>query len=202
MSKKAIAHLRTADPKLGAVIDRVGPYRPGYRTEGTHFDAVVRSIVYQQLSGAAAATIHGRVMAMYGAAPPTPAQLLKTPVERLRAAGLSGRKVEYMHALAKQVTTRVLPIETLHELGDTEVIDALTQVKGIGRWTAQMFLLFRLKRPDVLAELDLGLQKGLQKVHGLRSMPTPKRLAKIGERWAPWRSVASWYLWRSLELDD
>lgn len=202
MSKKALAHLRAADPKLGAVIDRVGRYRPGYRTQGTHFDAVVRSIVYQQLSGAAAATIHGRVMAMYGDASPTPAQLLKTPVERLRAAGLSGRKVEYVHALAQQVTTRALPIETLHELDDDAVIEALTQVKGIGRWTAQMFLLFRLKRPDVLAELDLGLQKGLQKVHGLRSMPTPKRLARIGERWAPWRSVASWYLWRSLELDD
>ncbi len=202
MSKKALAHLRAADPKLGAVIDRVGPYRPGYRTQGTHFDAVVRSIVYQQLSGKAAATIYGRVTAMYGDQPPTPAQLLRTPHDRLRAAGLSGRKAEYVVALARQVTTRALPIETLHELGDTDVIDALTQVKGIGRWTAQMFLLFRLKRPDVLAELDLGLQKGLQKVHGLRSMPTPQRLAKIGERWAPWRSVASWYLWRSLELDN
>ncbi|MBI1808981.1 MAG: DNA-3-methyladenine glycosylase 2 family protein [Gemmatimonadetes bacterium] len=202
MSKKALAHLRTADPKLGAYIDRVGPYRPNYRTAGTHFDAVVRSIVYQQLSGAAASTIHGRVMALYGDASPTAAQLLRTPVEKLRAAGLSGRKVEYLHALAKQVKTRALPIESLHELDDDAVIDTLTQVRGVGRWTAQMVLMFRLKRPDVLAELDLGLQKGLQKVHGLRSLPSAKRLAKVGERWAPWRSVASWYLWRSLELDD
>jgi DNA-3-methyladenine glycosylase II len=202
MSKRALEQLRAADPKLGAVIDRVGPYRPGYRTAGTHFDAVVRSIVYQQLSGAAASTIYGRVTAMFGDQPPTPAQLLRTPVDKLRAAGLSGRKVEYVHALAQQVKSRALPIESLHELDDEAVIAALTQVKGVGRWTAQMFLLFRLKRPDVLAELDLGLQKGLQKVHGLRSLPTPKRLAAIGTRWAPWRSVASWYLWRSLELDD
>ena len=202
MSTRALKHLRAADPKLGAVIDRVGRYRPGYSTEGTHFDAVERSIVYQQLSGAAAGTIHGRVMAMYGGASPTPAQLLRTPVEKLRAAGLSGRKVEYVHALARQVADGVLPIETLHELDDDAVIAALTQVKGIGRWTAQMFMLFRLKRPDVLAELDLGLQKGLQKVHGFRTLPTPKRLAQVGERWAPYRSVASWYLWRSLELDD
>jgi 3-methyladenine DNA glycosylase/8-oxoguanine DNA glycosylase len=202
MSTKAIEHLRAADPKLGVVIGRVGPYRPGYRTAGTHFDAVVRSIVYQQLSGAAAATIYGRVTAMFGGQAPTPAQLLRTPVERLRAAGLSGRKVEYVHALSRQVTSRALPIESLHERDDEAVIEALTQVKGIGRWTAQMFLLFRLKRPDVLAELDLGLQKGLQKVHGLRTLPTPQRLAKMGARWAPWRSVASWYLWRSLELDD
>jgi len=202
MSKSALPHLRAVDPKLGATIDRVGPYRPRYSSEGTHFDAVVRSIVYQQLSGAAAGTIHGRVMALYGGRSPMPHELERTPVETLRAAGLSGRKVEYVHALARQVTTKTLPIETLHELDDDGVIETLTAVKGIGRWTAQMFLMFRLKRPDVLAELDLGLQKGLQKVHGLRSLPSPKRLAKIGERWAPYRSVASWYLWRSLELDD
>ncbi len=202
MSKRALEHLRAVDPKLGAIIDRVGPYRPGRREQGTHFDAVVRSIVYQQLSGQAAGTIYDRVTAIYRDQPPTPAQLLRTPPERLRAAGLSGRKVEYVQALAAQVKAGTLPIESLHELDDAAVIDALTQVKGIGRWTAQMFLMFRLKRPDVLAELDLGLQKGLQKVHGLRTRPSPERLLKLGARWSPWRSVAAWYLWRSLELDD
>jgi 3-methyladenine DNA glycosylase/8-oxoguanine DNA glycosylase len=188
------------DPRLGDVIRRVGPFRLVRPTTGTHFDAVCRSIVYQQLSGKAAATIHGRVLELYGGRPPLPEELAATPDERLRAVGLSRQKLSYLKDLAARVAAGDLPIESLHELPDADVIEALVRVKGVGRWTAQMFLMFRLGRPDVLPELDLGIQNAMQRVYGLRKRPLPERVLKIGAPWAPYRTVASWYLWRSLEL--
>jgi len=199
MSRRALQHLRDADPALGAIIDRVGPFGLTPRTDGTHFDHVVRSIVGQQLSGKAATTIYQRVCDLYGARP-TPAQLLKTPDATLRAAGLSGRKVEYVKELAARTHSRALPILRIHEMSDDEVMETLTSVRGIGRWTAQMVLMFRLGRPDILPELDLGVQKAVQKLHRMRKLPTPERLQKIGAKWAPYRTIAAWYLWRSLEL--
>lgn len=195
----ALRHLRNADPKLGAWIDHVGACGWRRSTEGKHFDHIARAIVYQQLSGAAAGTIHGRMLALYGGRNPTPAELMRTPDPKLRAVGLSGRKSEYLKDLARRAHDGSLPVETLHELDDASVIETLTAVRGIGEWTAQMFLMFRLARPDVLPVLDLGVQKAVQLIYGTRSLPSPKRVAKIGAKWAPYRTVAAWYLWRRVD---
>ena len=199
---RAIEHLTAADPKLAAVIRRVGAFRLKPSAEGTHFDAVCRSIIYQQLSGKAAATIHNRVLDLYGGRNPLPHELATTADEHLRAAGLSRQKLSYLKDLATRVVEKDVPIDSLHELPDEAIIDALVKVKGVGRWTAQMFLMFRLGRPDVLPDLDLGIQKAIQRAYGLRKRPLPARVIKIGAPWAPYRTVASWYLWRSLELSD
>jgi 3-methyladenine DNA glycosylase/8-oxoguanine DNA glycosylase len=125
-----------------------------------------------------------------------------TPDERLRGVGLSRQKLSYLKDLASRVASSELPIESLHELPDRDVIETLVRVKGVGRWTAQMFLMFRLGRPDVLPDLDLGIQNAVQRAYRLRKRPTPERVLKLGAAWAPYRTVASWYLWRSLELAD
>ncbi|HEX6050850.1 MAG TPA: DNA-3-methyladenine glycosylase [Gemmatimonadaceae bacterium] len=182
------------------MIERVGPCRLQRNNNGTHFDAVCRSIVYQQLSGKAAATIHARMLALFGGRSPTPAELAAVSDASLRSVGLSRQKLTYLKDLAVRVSSGDVPIETLHELPDDAVIDALIRVKGVGRWTAQMFLMFRLGRPDVLPELDLGIQNAIHRAYRLRKRPTPDRVTKIGAPWAPYRTVASWYLWRSLDL--
>jgi DNA-3-methyladenine glycosylase II len=197
--RKAVAHLKKADPVLGQVIEKVGSYKGWPPSTGTHFDAVCRSIVFQQLSGKAAGTIHGRFQGLYGGRTPNPAELASTSDEHLRSIGLSRQKSAYLKDLGSRVALGELPIETLHELSDEEIISALTQVKGIGRWTAQMFLMFRLGRPDVLPDLDLGVQKGIQRAYRLRKLPTPERVKKIGAKWAPYRTVGSWYMWRLLD---
>ena len=199
VGRKAIAHLRKVDPTLGEVIDRIGSYKGWPSGNGTHFDAVARSIVFQQLSGKAAGTIHGRFQGLYGGRTPQPEELATTSDEQLRSIGLSRQKSAYLKDLGARVASGQLPIETLHELTDEEIITALTQVKGVGRWTAQMFLMFRLGRLDVLPDLDLGIQKGMQKAYRLRKLPTPERVKKIGAKWAPYRSIGSWYMWRLLD---
>jgi DNA-3-methyladenine glycosylase II len=197
--RKAINHLKKTDPKLAAVIEHVGPCRFTLRTEGTHFDAVARAIVYQQLSGKAAATIHGRFTALLSGNTPVAAQLLALSDDALRGAGISRQKAGYLRDLAARVHGGGVPIDTLHELSDEEIVKTLTSIKGVGQWTAQMFLMFRLGRPDILPELDLGIQKGIQQAYGLRKLPTPERVRQIGAKWAPYRTVASWYLWRFLD---
>ena len=198
--RKALEHLRRVDPKFGAVIDAVGACRYAARDEGTHFGALVRSIVYQQLSGKAAGTIHARLLALYGDRDPTAAELLATPEAILRGVGLSRQKLSYLLDLSARVERGALPLENVHELEDEALTTALVEVKGIGRWTAQMFLMFRLGRTDVLPDLDLGIQKGLQRAYGLRRMPGPKDVLRHGEKWAPYRTIASWYQWRLLEV--
>ena len=198
----AVRHLRRADPTLARVIRRVGPCLLAPRREGSHFDAVLRAIVYQQLSGKAAGTILGRVHALYGGRAPTPAELLATPEEALRGAGLPRQKQSYARDLATRVLAGAVPAEALDALDDDAIIAALTSVKGVGRWTAQMFLMFRLGRLDVLPDLDLGVQKGIQLAYGLAALPRPKEVVAIGAPWAPYRSVAAWYLWRSLDNGD
>lgn len=198
--RKAINHLRSVDPVMADVITRVGRCTLEPRTEWTHFDALVRSIVFQQLSGKAAATIHGRVLTLIGDGAEAPKRIIATPHEALRSAGLSTAKANYVRNLAEHVLDGSLPVESLHELTDDEVIAALTQVKGIGRWSAQMFLMFRLGRPDVLPELDLGVQKGIQKAYRLRKLPTPAQVLRRGAKWAPYRTIGSWYMWRVLEI--
>ena len=201
MHTPSIRHLKRVDPVLAGVIDRVGPCRLEPRREGTHFDALVRSIVYQQLSGKAAGTILGRVHALYGNRSPTPAELLATPDETLRAAGLSRQKLSYLRDLATRVESGEVPLaaDQIDHLGDEEIIERLVRVKGIGRWTVHMFLIFRLGRPDVLPELDLGIQNAIRRAYRLRKQPGPKDVLRIGKQWTPHASVASWYLWRSLE---
>jgi 3-methyladenine DNA glycosylase/8-oxoguanine DNA glycosylase len=202
MHTDALAHLRAADPRLAAVIDRVGDCAFEARAEGTHFGAVARAIVYQQLSGKAAGTIHRRFEELYGGRAPTAEELLATPEERLRGVGLSRQKTSYLKDLAARVAAGEVPIESLDAMADDEVVETLVRVKGVGRWTAQMFLMFRLGRPDVLPDLDLGVQKGLQLAHGLKTLPKPRDVTRLGEAWAPYRSIASWYLWRLLDNGD
>ncbi|MDQ3673339.1 MAG: DNA-3-methyladenine glycosylase [Gemmatimonadota bacterium] len=197
--RKAVAHLKEVDPVMARLIDTIGTCNLSLRDQGSHFDAIARSIVFQQLSGKAASTIHGRFEGLYGGRSPLPSELTVTSDERLRGAGLSRGKSAYLKDLAARVVSGELPVETLHELSDDDVIAALTRVKGIGRWTAQMFLMFRLGRPDVLPDLDLGIQKGIQKAYRLRKLPSPERVRKIGAGWAPHRTIASWYLWRLLD---
>lgn len=201
MHEPSIKHLKRVDPVLATVIERVGPCRLEQRSDGTHFDALVRSIVYQQLSGKAASTILGRVRALYGDRGPTPKEILETPDETLRTAGLSRQKLSYLKDLAGKVESGIVPLgaDTIDHLSDDEIIQRLVQVKGIGRWTVQMFLMFRLGRPDVLPELDLGIQNAIRRAYRLRKQPGPKDVKRIGKNWTPHASVASWYLWRSLE---
>ena len=198
----AIAHLKRVDPVLGGIIERVGPCRMETRSSGTHYDALVRSIVFQQLSGKAAGTIHRRFCELYPGKRPRAERVLETDEAALRGAGLSRQKIGYLRDLSARVANKSLPLSHLGRLGDDEIIEHLVQVKGIGRWTVQMFLMFRLGRPDVLPELDLGVQNAIQKAYGLKKRPAPKDVLRIGEKWRPHASVASWYLWRSLENGD
>ena len=187
---------------LGTIIERVGACRLEPRREGTHYEALVRSIVFQQLSGKAARTIHDRFRALYPRNRPRPELVRETDDASLRGAGLSRQKIGYLRDLSARVTDGSLPLAHLGRLPDDAIIEHLVQVKGIGRWTVQMFLMFRLGRPDVLPELDLGVQNAIQRAYKLRKRPTPKDVLRIGEPWRPYASVASWYLWRSLENGD
>ncbi|HEV8217429.1 MAG TPA: DNA-3-methyladenine glycosylase [Gemmatimonadaceae bacterium] len=200
--RAAVRHLKRVDPVLARVIETVGPCRLESRREGTHFQALVRSIVFQQLSGKAAATILSRFNSLYPANTPSPEAVLATSDEQLRAVGLSRQKIGYMRDLASKVTQGTLPLDAVDSMDDDDLIAHLVQVKGIGRWTAQMFLMFRLDRRDVLPELDLGIQNAIKRAYRKRKRPTPKDVRRIGAKWSPHSSVASWYLWRSLENGD
>ena len=200
MSRAAVRHLKRVDPTLRGLIERVGPCRLTLRTEGVHFDHLARAIVYQQLAGKAAAAIHGRLLGLYGDRPPTPAELLGTPAARLRRAGLSRQKLAYLKDLARHVHTGALPLGDLSHVPDEAIIEAVTQVNGIGVWTAQMFLMFRLGRPDVLPVLDFGIRNAVRLAYGLRKMPKAAQLERIAAPWRPYRTVACWYLWRSLDV--
>ncbi len=201
MLRKAVNHLRRVDPVMAGVIQAVGPCRFKTRAELTHFEAVARSIIYQQLSGKAAATIYGRFEALFEGERPQPAALVALGDASLRGAGISRQKMGYLRDLAERAHAGAIPIDTLHELGDDEIIGHLTSVKGVGVWTAQMFLMFKLGRADVLPDLDLGIRKGIQQAYRLRKLPDPKRVQAIGAKWAPYRTIASWYLWRSIDGD-
>lgn len=194
----AIAALSQADPTLGTLIARVGPCLLVPREDEPAFESLAKAIVYQQLSTKAADTIYGRFSALFPEGRPHPERLLAMDELQLRQAGISRQKQGYLRDLASRVPG--LPLDALEGLDDEAIIRELTAVKGIGRWTVQMLLLFRMGRPDVLPELDLGIQKGIMQVYGLAAMPKPKEVLAIGERWRPHRSIASWYLWRSLEL--
>jgi DNA-3-methyladenine glycosylase II len=193
----ALSHLSSADARLADVIRSVGRY--AIKTGGEPFQSLVEAIMYQQLAGSAADAIHSRFMELYGGRFPAPARLLSTPEERLRSAGLSGRKVKYIMDLAGRVDRGQLDLEGLAAMEDEQVVERLTEVKGIGRWTAEMFLMFCLGRPDVLPVGDLGLRRAMQKTYMLRVLPLPEKMEKIALPWRPYRSVATWYMWKSLE---
>lgn len=199
MHRKALAHLRRADPVLKKVIEQVGPCRLRPLIEGSHFEFIARAIIYQQLSTKAAATIHGRVQALCGGTL-TAEPLIGLSDDALRGAGLSRQKLGYLRDLAARAADGSLDTVHLPDLPDEEVTRQLIQVKGVGVWTAQMFLMFRLGRPDVLPVLDLGIRKGVQQAYRLRKMPDAKRVEKIAAPWTPYRTVGSWYMWRVLEL--
>ncbi len=201
MLRKAVNHLKRVDPIMAEVMATVGPCRFQTAPHLTHFEAVARSIIHQQLSGKAAATIHGRFVSLFGDERPHARALTALPDEALRSAGISRQKLGYLRDLASRAAGGSLPIDTLHEFDDDAVIGHLTSIKGVGRWTAQMFLMFRLGRPDVLPELDLGIRKGIQQAYRLRKLPDARRVHTIGAKWAPYRTIASWYLWRLLDGD-
>jgi len=197
---KAIRHLRKVDPALAKVIKRVGPYTGKQRPMPNLFHALCQAISYQQLSGKAAETIFGRFMKLAG--DPLEASLVaKLSDEQIRACGLSRPKLAAIRDLAAKTLAGELPHhDELHAMPDEEIIERLTAVRGIGRWTAEMILMFRLGRPDVLPVNDLGIQKGFKLAFSKRKLPSPEMLAREGKKWAPYRSYASWYLWRVLEL--
>lgn len=191
--------LMRRDPVLGAVIKRVGPCGMAGRQQPHHLSALVRAIVGQQLSTKAAATIFGRLEALLPGSAVTSAEAISRLDDgALRAAGLSGQKVGYLRDLSARIIDGRLVLDTIEALDDEAVIERLMSVKGFGRWTAEMFLMFRLHRPDVLPVGDLGIRKAVQQVYRLRTRPKPERLLKIGEAWRPYRSVACWYLWQTL----
>lgn len=205
MSAKARKALAASDPTMAALIDRVGKIDIATRLErrseerpNDAYGALLRAIVGQQLSTKAARTIYLRVIDLFGGSTPSPEQLLEACEEDLRAAGLSGRKTEYVRDLASHVLSGELELDRLGELGDEEVIAEIVAVRGLGQWTAEMFLLFHLERPDVLSGGDLGIRKAIQVEYGLEKMPPPTQVLEIGEPWRPHRSLASLYLWESL----
>lgn len=187
------------DPILAALIRKHGPCGLAAAQRADHFSALVRAIVGQQLSTKAAATIHRRVLALVDDGPATPDSIATLTDTQLRSAGLSRQKTAYLRDLCARVGDRTVRLDALERMTDDDVIVELTKVKGVGRWTAEMFLMFRLHRPDVLPVDDLGIVNAVKNVYRLRKKPTADRIMRIGEAWRPYRSVASWYLWRSLD---
>lgn len=200
--KHAMRTLKRVDSELAEVIRRSGPFTHRLEKMERPFEVLLRAIVYQQLSGKAAATILGRVMEHYPKRRDfTPVNVLATPDAKLRAAGLSNAKVAAVKDLAAKTLDGTVPtLARLVKMSDEEIISRLVQVRGIGVWSVEMLLMFRLGRPDVLPVSDLGVRKGFMLTYGLAEMPAPKELLAYGERWRPYRSVAAWYMWRAVDL--
>ena len=195
--RKAILHLKKSDPILRAIIERVGPYKIEYGEPTFH--SLAESILYQQLNGKAAVVIFNRFIEQTGD-PVTPEGILKLSDAQMRAVGLSKQKTAYLRDLAQKTKDGLLNFERLGDMSNEEVIEHLTQVKGIGVWTAHMFLMFTLRRPDILPTGDYGIQAAMKKHYRKRKWPKPKDMEKIAKSWAPYRSVACWYLWRSMDI--
>jgi DNA-3-methyladenine glycosylase II len=202
--RAAVRHLKRVDPVMRRIIERVGPCLLHERVQTNRLRALVAAIIAQQISWHAARTVEARFCAIYGCDSanrhskfPRPEQILATPVRRLRSAGLSRQKVRYIRDIAARASNGQLPFARLGRMRDDAIMERLTTVKGIGRWTAEIFMLISLGRPDVLPVDDLGLQHAIRVAYGLRRMPSEKKMTELAERWRPYRSVASWYLWRS-----
>ncbi|MDX6695282.1 MAG: DNA-3-methyladenine glycosylase [Blastocatellia bacterium] len=198
---EAVQYLSAVDPPLGRLIERAGPFKLEVRQIHNPFEALARNIIYQQLHGNAAGAIHSRVLALFGKQKLDPQDVLDASEESLRGAGLSGAKLAALKDLAAKTLDGTVPtLARLRRMEDEEIIEHLTQVRGIGRWTVEMLLIFRLGRPDVLPVGDFAVRKGFSLLHGAKELPKPKELVHYGERWRPFRSVASWYMWRVHEL--
>lgn len=197
----AVRYLKRADPVLATLITRIGPCRLRLRSQRHPFEALLRAIVYQQLSGKAASTIYGRFATLFPASEGiTPARLNAFPEHVLRGVGLSRNKMLAVKDLALKTLEGVVPGPGgLDELADEEIVTRLTAVRGIGRWTVEMLLIFTLGRPDVLPLDDLGVRKGFRTAYGMKKLPAVSTLRRSGKRWSPYRSVASWYLWRAAD---
>ena len=200
---RVIVDLRAADPVLGRLIAEVGLFRPDWTLSASPYEGLFRSIVYQQLSGKAAATILRRVLALFGnGSIPAPERVLAMSDDALRGAGLSRNKTAAIRDLAARTQDGTIPDRAqARRMPDEVLIEHLTAVRGVGRWTAEMLLMFGLGRPDVLPTSDLGIRKGYQRVYGMRGLPAEVTIQRQGRRWTPYRTVASWYLWRAVELD-
>jgi DNA-3-methyladenine glycosylase II len=195
--RAAINHLKKCDPVLRAIIERIGPFRMEYGVP--EFHSLAEAILYQQLNGKAAITIFNRFTALAGD-PLTAAGIVKLTDEQMRSVGLSRQKSSYLRDMAERATSGQLDFTRLHEMSDQEVITHLTQVKGVGVWTAQMFLMFTLKRPNILPTGDFGIQMAMKKHYNKRKLLKPLHMEKIAKVWEPYRSVACWYLWRSMDV--
>ena len=196
----ADAAVAAADPVMARLVERFGPVAiPVRRHPGGHFGALARSILYQQLAGKAASAIHGRFVALFDDETPTPEAVVAMPDAVLRSAGLSGSKAASIRDLAERVVDGRLRLDDLPRRPDEQVIARLVTVRGIGRWTAEMFLIFTLGRLDVWPVDDYGVRTGFARAHGMPGLPTPKEMVALGEVYRPWRSVAAWYCWRAVE---
>jgi DNA-3-methyladenine glycosylase II len=195
--RSAVRHLKKSDPILAAIIERIGPCRMEFAPP--EFHSLAEAIVYQQLNGKAAVTIFKRFTALTGE-PVTPPGILELTDAQLRSVGLSKQKSSYLKDMAARAARGDLDFSRLHEMTDDEVVKHLTQVKGVGVWTAHMFLMFTLRRPDVLPTGDYGIQAAMKKYYKKRKLPKPAQMEKIAKSWQPYRSVACWYLWRSLDI--
>ena len=199
--EQAVRHLSRADPALAKLIKRAGPFSMQLRPVRNPFEALARNIIYQQLHGNAAGAIHSRVLALFGKKSLRPQDILAASEAELRGAGLSGAKLVALKDLAAKTVDGTVPgLARLRRMQDEEIIARLTEVRGIGRWTVEMLLIFGLGRADVLPVGDYAVRKGFALTYGLREMPKPRELEQYGERWRPYRSVASWYLWRAVEI--
>jgi DNA-3-methyladenine glycosylase II len=206
---EAVLHLRERDPKLAGLIDRAGPFALRLDPAPSPFESLLESILYQQLHSKAAATIHRRVLEIYEG-DPSPQALIDTPDDRLRAAGVSGNKIKALRDLASRTIEGTVPSHrAILKMSDADIVERLTEVRGIGPWTVEMLLIFRMGRPDVLPVTDYGIRKGFaltfmrlpkNKAIEAADLPKPDVIFRRGERWAPFRSVASWYLWRACDL--
>lgn len=198
---EAVKHLSSVDPVLARLMERAGPFTLQLRHMYNPFEALARNIIYQQLHGNAAEAIHRRVLALFGKDKLAPQDILDASEERLRSAGLSGAKLAAIKDLAAKTLDGTVPaLLRLRRMKDEEIIERLIRVRGIGRWTVEMLLMSRLGRPDVLPVGDYGVRKGFSLLYGMKELPKPKELVHYGERWRPFRSVASWYMWRVHEL--
>jgi DNA-3-methyladenine glycosylase II len=195
--RQAIRHLQAADPVMGGIIQRVGAYRIEFRDPG--FETLVKSIVYQQLSGRVAQVIFGRLAAAVPAGVLTPENILALRPFRMRKLGLSKQKTAYIRDLARLTRDGTVDFAQFPALPDADVIERLTKVKGVGVWTAHMFLIFALRRTNILPSGDLGIRSAIRKAYGLAELPKPDEIEALGQRWHPYCTVAAWYLWRSLE---
>ncbi|HUO80546.1 MAG TPA: hypothetical protein VMU00_10430 [Steroidobacteraceae bacterium] len=199
MTPEAVAALAARDARLAAAIELVGPCT-AKRGRGSPYEALLVAIAHQQIHGSAAAAILGRFRGLYGECYPSPAQLVATPDARLRGCGLSRAKLAAMKDVAARTLDGTVPDRrAMTRLDDEAVIERLTAVRGVGRWTAQMLLMFTLNRPDILPVDDFGIREGYRLLYGKRRQPKPRQLAAFGVRWAPYRTTASWYLWRYVE---